>query len=59
MSFINRMTIRRFRRILRALPAECVYYSEEPLRGFLRPLSRLPGIKEFLVKMVVAILKAK
>ena len=36
---------------------ECAYYSEEPLRGFLRPLARLPGIKEFFVKMVVAVIK--
>ncbi|MCL2057602.1 MAG: class I SAM-dependent methyltransferase [Oscillospiraceae bacterium] len=59
LSFINRMTIRRFRGILRELPAECVYYHEEPLRGFLRPLSRLPGFREFFVKMVVAVLAPK
>ena len=62
LSFINRMTIRRFRGILqelKALPVECIYYSEEPLRNFLRPLSRLPILKEFFVKMVVAILEKR
>ena len=57
-SYINRMTIRRFQGILKDLPgAKCDYYHEEPLRGFLRPLSRLPILREFFVKMVVAVLE--
>ena len=56
LSFINRMTIRRFKKLLLDLPAECAYYGEEPLRGFLRPLARAPVLKEFFVKMVVAVL---
>ena len=56
LSYINRMTIRRFDKILRDLPAERAYYSEEPLRGFLRPLARLPFLREFFVKMVVTVL---
>ncbi|MDR3121712.1 MAG: class I SAM-dependent methyltransferase [Clostridiales bacterium] len=56
-SYINHMTIRRFRRILSALPARCPYYFEAPLRGFLTGPARLPGLKEFFVKMVVAVLE--
>jgi len=56
-SYINHMTIKRFRKLLKSLPAECVYYHEAPLRAFLRPLARLPGLKEFFVRMVVAVLK--
>ena len=59
LSFINRMTIRRFREILQGLPADCTYYSEEPLRGFLRGVARLPGFREFFVKMVVAVLEPR
>ena len=57
LSYINRMTIRRFRGILNNLPARCVYYREAPLRGFLRPLAALPGFKEFFAKMAVAVLE--
>ena len=57
LSYINRMTIRRFKKILRDLPARCVYYREAPLRGFLRLPAALPGFKEFFVKMTVAILE--
>jgi len=59
LTYINHMTIKRFRALLGELPAECLYYSEEPLRGFLRPLSRLPVLREFFVKMVVAILSPR
>jgi len=57
LSYINRMTIKRFGAILAGLPAKRAYYSEEPLRGFFRPLSRLPVLRELFVKMVVAVLE--
>jgi len=57
LSFFNRMTVRRFEGLLREIPAKCLYYHEEPLRKFLRPISRLPGFREFFVKMVVAVLE--
>ena len=56
-AYINHMTIRRFKQLLRELPANCIYYHEEPLRGFLRPLSRIPGFREFFVKMVVSVIE--
>jgi len=59
LSYINRMTVGRFRKILESLPVKCLYYREEPLRGFLRTLSRLPGLKEFFIKMVVAVLEPR
>jgi SAM-dependent methyltransferase len=55
-TYINRMTIRRFRKILADSGLGVVYDMEEPLRGFLAPLARLPGLREFFVKMVVCIL---
>jgi SAM-dependent methyltransferase len=56
LSFINRMTIRRFRKILRELSANCIYYRVVPLRGFMGPLVKIPGLREFCAKMVVAVL---
>jgi 2-polyprenyl-3-methyl-5-hydroxy-6-metoxy-1,4-benzoquinol methylase len=59
LSFINRMTIRRFRGILSVLPADCPYYREVPLRRIFGPFARIPGLREFFTKMVVAVLVPK
>jgi len=58
LTYINKMTVARFRRLLRRLPPmlEVLYYREVPLRPFLALPARLPGLKEFLVKMVVCVL---
>lgn len=56
-SYINRMTIKRFNRILSKVNFELVYYNEVPLRNFLIPLSKAPLFKEAFVKMTVAILE--
>lgn len=55
-SYINGMTVGRFNKILPKTPFSVLYYHEEPLRPFLAPLAKLPGLKEFFVKMVVCIL---
>lgn len=54
-SYINKMTLKRFRRLKEASPFKVLYYYEAPLRGFLTPLARLPFLKEFFVKMAVCI----
>lgn len=56
-SYINHMTIRRFHRILKGSAFQPAYYREVPLRGCLKPFTKLPGLKEMTVKMVVAVLK--
>lgn len=56
-SYINHMTIRRFRRILQEMGITPAYYHEEPLRTFLRPLAKMPGLREMFVKMVVCVLE--
>ena len=56
-SYINKMTISRYKRILENSKFKTAYYSEEPLRGFLKFPARLPFFKEFLVKMVVCVLE--
>lgn len=54
-SYLNHMTIRRFRRLRAQAGMEPVYYREVPLRSFLTPLAKLPGVKEGFVKMVVCV----
>ena len=56
-SYINRMTLKRFKKILKESGIKPDYYREVPLRGFLKPLAVLPGIKEMFVKMAVCCLK--
>ena len=56
-SYINKMTVKRFKKILKALNITPEYYSEAPLRGFLKPVARLPVAKEMFVKMAVCVIK--
>lgn len=51
-SYINRMTIKRFKKILSKNNIKPDYYSEVALRSFLSPLAKLPLTKEMFVKMV-------
>ncbi|HEX7065257.1 MAG TPA: class I SAM-dependent methyltransferase [Bacillales bacterium] len=54
-SYINKMTIRRFESIKKAVPFHIRYEHHEPLRPFLSAPSRFPWFKEYLVKMVVCV----
>lgn len=56
-SYINHMTIKRFKGLLKGSKFNCFYYNEVPLRAFLKPVARLPLLKEFFVKMAVVILE--
>lgn len=56
-SYINHMTIKRFRKILKKMHITPAYYSEEPLRGIFKHLCRLPLLREMLVKMVVCVIE--
>ncbi|MHC1693879.1 MAG: class I SAM-dependent methyltransferase [Eubacteriales bacterium] len=56
-SYINRMTIKRFKELLGQSSLRIAAYEEIPLRGFLRPLAGLPVLREYLVKMVVCVLE--
>jgi len=61
-SYINKMTIRRFRKILKNFTvdyAECNYYKEVPLRKAMTVLAKLPFMKEMFVKMIVIVLKPR
>jgi len=56
-SYINKMTVKRFKKIKNELGLNVVYYKEIPLRSFFAPLAKLPIIKEVFVKMVVCIVE--
>lgn len=55
--YINKMTLKKFRNILKRLSVTPAYYREVPLRWWLAPMAKLPGIKEMFVKMGVCILR--
>ncbi|MEG1131968.1 MAG: class I SAM-dependent methyltransferase [Romboutsia sp.] len=56
-SYINKMTIKRFQNIIKNSEFYIEYYKEEPLRKEVNYLAKLPLCKEYLVKMVVCVLK--
>lgn len=56
-SYINHMTIKRFNKILKQTNFKVDYYREIPLRKYLALFAKIPGMKEMLVKMTVAILE--
>lgn len=55
-SYINKMTIKRFNKIMENSNFNIEYYKEEPLRNIFKHPAKLPLLKEFLVKMVVCVL---
>jgi len=56
-SYINKMTLKRFKKILKSENITPVYYNEIPLRGFLTPFARMPLLREMFVKMAVCIIE--
>ena len=56
-SYINHMTIKRFKGILNRAQINPLYYREVPLRPVLAPVASLPLLKEMFVKMVVCIIE--
>ena len=56
-SYLNKMTISRFKKIDKTTKFKKNYYSEEPLRSYFSLFAKAPIIKECFVKMVVVILE--
>ena len=54
-SYINKMTLKRFKKIKKSVKFNILYYKEVPLRGFLTPFAKMPLLKEMFVKMAVCI----
>ncbi len=58
-TYINKMTLKRFKKILKARGIQPEWYSEVPLRGILKPFARLPLLRELFVKMAVCAISKK
>ncbi len=56
-SYINKMSIKRFEGILKSLGITPVYYTHTPLRSVFSPLAKIPGLKEVFVKMVTCVIE--
>lgn len=54
-SYINKMTLKRFKKIKASSPFKVSYYAQIPLRSFLTPIAKLPFFREYFVKMAVCI----
>jgi len=56
-TYINKMTVKRFKRLISELQIHPKYLFYAPLRGFLKPLTKVPVIKELFIKMVVCVIE--
>ena len=58
-SYINKMTLKRFKKILKKLNITPVYYKEMPLRNIVKIFAKLPVLNEIFVKMAVCVIEKK
>lgn len=58
-SYCNKMSIKWFNNLLKENNYNKLYYYEQPIRKYVTPLARIPGVKEFFTRMVVAVLEKK
>jgi len=56
LGYINKMTLRRFGKILKKLDITPMYYNEIPLRKYFKVFAKIPVIKEMFVKMAVCVI---
>jgi len=56
-TYINRMTLKKFKRVLKKAGIKPAYYREVPLRPFLSLAAKLPLLKEAFVKMAVCVIE--
>ncbi len=56
-SYINKMTLKRYKNILRQLNLTPVYYKEVPLRSIFKCIAKLPFFREYFVKMAVCVIE--
>ena len=56
-TYINKMTIKRFHKILNKLNIQPYWYQELPLRSYFALLAKVPGLKEMFVRMCVCVIE--
>ena len=54
-TYINRMTLKRAKKIFDHLGVKLEFYREIPLRSYFKPLSKFPPTRELFVKMAVCV----
>ncbi|QUH30201.1 class I SAM-dependent methyltransferase [Vallitalea guaymasensis] len=54
-SYINKMTIKRFEKVIKQSDFNKMYYESIPLKKLLAPVSKIPFLKEYFTKMIVFI----
>ncbi len=59
MSYINKMSIKRFLKILKARVITPEYLSYQPMARLVKPLTRVGGVREVMTKHVVCVLKVE
>ena len=57
--YINKMTLKKFKGILRDLAITPQYYREVPLRRYFALFAKLPVLKELFVKMAICVIEVK
>lgn len=55
-TYVNKLSLRRFKALLRTQGIRPCYYREVPLRGFLSPVAKLPLAREVTVKTAVCVI---
>lgn len=57
LTYINKMTIRRFHRMIKTMGISLTHYKELPLRSYFKVFAKLPLLKEMFVKMCVCVIE--
>ena len=57
LTYINKMTIRRFHRMIKSMGISLTHYKELPLRSYFKVFAKLPLLKEMFVKMCVCVIE--
>lgn len=55
-SYINKMTVKKFDKLIKNTKFNREFYAEIPLRNFLKPLCKIPFTNDCFIKMVVSVL---
>jgi len=58
-SYLNKMTIRKFRAIVKDMALELHWYREIPLRRYFSLFAKIPVLKEMFVKMCACVIEKK
>lgn len=58
-SYLNKMTIRRFRAIAKKMKLDILWYKEIPLRSYFKLFAKTPLLKEMFVKMCACVIEKR